>query len=239
MHNCLQHRFASALVLGCLVSLPVALTGCVNNQPVQVVAGETLQPAPKREVYPIAKREYAKYLTNHTLSTNQAAKSKLQSIFDRLLDMNDIRAAYDWQMSVIADDDAHIRALPQGFIIVNDGAVQKAQHDDELALLIATAIARITNQNGNLYNDAADEDEFYRSRLIQVSGIRESTSDPVLSEIYNELELDADRDAIRMVKTAGYNTFLATSHINAVADQRPHFKIWWQRKLDNYQKAID
>jgi len=157
-----------------------------------------------------------------TLVANEPMQERVRAIGERLAAVCD-RKELSYRFAVVKDPEVNAFSLPGGYVFVNEGLVQRAANDDELASVIAHEIAHIAARHAVKRYETS-----LGAQLVQLASLaatREAQATRGLGialqaarlAYARQDELEADRLAVRYLKAAGFGphgmlTFLDRLH---------------------------
>jgi Zn-dependent protease with chaperone function len=135
-----------------------------------------------------------------------------------------------------AEDEINAFAAPGGFIFITTGAIRFCRNEAELASILAHEIAHVELRHGIAMLDlskyrlmmksivsemdaAFGDSEFFdldasmnprlREMENELSAVADQCFEQILNPFSQEMEFEADREGLRILKAAGYNPFAA------------------------------
>ena len=145
---------------------------------------------------------------------------------------------FQYTFALIADDRTAIHevaAFPGGFLFVPASLILAVQGEDELAGMLAHAIAHIASRQGTRLASKAEMVNLSSVPLIYMGGwagqgAREGQSLAIplgMLQIWRKYELDADRLAARNMAAAGYDPAALARYIERVqSPDETQVKMW-------------
>jgi len=129
--------------------MPIAVLGCAapavfNSQTGQVAMRQT-----SPELIQQGNAAFAQYRLKHRISTNGAARARVNRIVSRLRSVVHLPGAR-WEFEVFEDQSANAFALPGGKVGINTGLLNIAQTDGQLAAALAHEMAHVTSNHAAL-----------------------------------------------------------------------------------------
>jgi predicted Zn-dependent protease len=144
------------------------------------------------------------------LVADEPLQERVRSIGARLVAVCD-RQDLVYAFAVVKDDEVNAFALPGGYVFVNEGLVKRAASDDELASVIAHEIAHITARHAvKRYETTLG---YQLVQLASLAAARQGGGARGVGIAFHAArlayarqdELDADRLAVRYLKSAGFD----------------------------------
>ena len=135
-------RLRATLVTG-LVAVAV-LAGC---QAAPVTGRQQLIVLPESQDAQMGLEAYQQILDESTISNDQELNSRVQEVGRRIAAVSP-QPGWEWQFTLIENDEPNAFALPGGKVGVNTGLFQVAQNDDQLAAVIGHEVAHAIARHG-------------------------------------------------------------------------------------------
>lgn len=135
--------------------------------------------------------------------------------------------AFTYQFALVADDPGalhEVAAFPGGFLFVPSSLILSVKDEDELAGMVARAIAHVASRDGTRQATRAQLENMASIPLVFAGGwtgyaVRESQSQAIPLGMLQGLrtsELDADRLAARTMEALGYDPAALARYIERV-----------------------
>lgn len=96
----------------------------------------------------IGEAAITEYRGGHGFYEDEQLSAAMNDLMEPLLDGLDSRRYQEFRVHVSRDDSINAMALPGGFIIVNEGLLEKAGSSEEVLGVLAHEIAHVTEQHG-------------------------------------------------------------------------------------------
>jgi predicted Zn-dependent protease len=132
-------------------------------------------------------------------------------------------------------------SAPGGYVFISEGAVRRARNEDELAALLAHEIAHVSLRHGiAAIQDATRQKSFAllaqgigqtagevtsgdTRQLVELTSvfgdaIRDITSDLLVKGYSRDLEIEADLNATKYLRSAGYSPGALRSYLSGIGD---------------------
>jgi metalloendopeptidase OMA1, mitochondrial len=129
---------ATGLVLACV------LAGC---QSAPVTGRNQLIVLPESQDAQMGLEAYQQILSESDVSNDPQLSSRVQEVGRRIAAASP-HPEWDWQFTLIENDEPNAFALPGGKVGVNTGLFQVAQNDDQLAAVIGHEVAHAVARHG-------------------------------------------------------------------------------------------
>jgi predicted Zn-dependent protease len=113
---------------------------------------------------------------------------------------------FEYSLALFDSDDKNEPvALPGGYIFVSTGLIRAAQHTDELAGMLAHAIAHIESRHGTKQATKGEIVNQAAIPLIYMGGLTGKAVPLGFQEFVRKQDLQADQLAARMMQSHGYS----------------------------------
>jgi len=132
-------------------------------------------------------------------------------------------------------------SAPGGYVFISEGAVRRAKDEDELAALLAHEIAHVSLRHGiAAIKDATRQKSFAllaqgvgqtagevtsgdTKQLVELTSvfgdaIRDITSDLLVKGYSRDLEVEADLNAVKYLRSAGYSPGALKSYLSGIGE---------------------
>ena len=132
-------------------------------------------------------------------------------------------------------------SAPGGYVFVSEGAVRRAKDEDELAALLAHEIAHVSLRHGIGAIKAATREKSFAllaqgvgqtagevtsgdtRQLVELTSvfgdaIRDITSDLLVKGYSRDLEVEADLNAVKYLRSAGYSPGALKSYLSGIGE---------------------
>ena len=157
------------------------------------------------------------------LVEDQAVQERAQSLGQRLAAVCD-RQELVYTFAVVKDEEVNAFSLPGGYVFLNEGLVERAASDDELAAVLAHEIAHIVARHAVKRYETS-----WGAQLLQLATLaaarNTSTAGGVGVAIQatrlayaRQDELEADRLAVRYLQEAGFDPTAMLTFLERLRD---------------------
>jgi predicted Zn-dependent protease len=135
-------RLRAKIATGLL--MVAVLAGC---QAAPVTGRQQLIVLPESQDAQLGLQAYEQILAESTISNDQALNRRVQEVGRRIAAASP-QPDWDWQFTLIENDEPNAFALPGGKVGVNTGLFQVAQNDDQLAAVMGHEVAHAIARHG-------------------------------------------------------------------------------------------
>jgi len=196
----LQRPWIAALLM-------VVISGCVRSQFNLATQREEYTMTSTHKEVEVGRRIAQRVEEELSLVDEPALQNRVRSLGDRIVAVCDRRELV-YHFDVVNDETVNAFSLPGGYVFVNDGLIQRTSTDDELAGVLAHEIAHIAARHavkryeGGLGLHLAQLAALATREGMAVRGLNIAMQAARLAYARQD-ELDADRLAVKYLKTAG------------------------------------
>lgn len=131
---------------GLTLLLPIAVIGCAAPSAYNASTGAVEMRAADASLIQQGEAAFAQYKSKTPVSTNSAAKARVNRVAARLRPVISLPGA-NWEFVVFEDASANAFALPGGKVGVNTGLLNIAVTDGQLAAVLAHEMAHVTSNH--------------------------------------------------------------------------------------------
>lgn len=146
----------------------------------------------------------------YKLTNDPLIQKRVEDIGKKIAAVCD-RKEIDYYFKVIEDEEVNAFSLPGGYVYINEGLIEKASNDDELAGVVAHEVGHIVARHSIKKLQALQSYSILRILVAVAPGAGEagSAADAAFAQILlgysREDELLSDQLAVRYTKLAGYD----------------------------------
>lgn len=146
----------------------------------------------------------------YKLTNDPLIQKRVEDIGKKIAAVCD-RKEIDYYFKVIEDEEVNAFSLPGGYVYINEGLIEKASSDDELAGVVAHEVGHIVARHSIKKLQALQSYSILRILVAVAPGAGEagSAADAAFAQILlgysREDELLSDQLAVRYTKLAGYD----------------------------------
>ena len=184
---------------------------------------KTFQDLTPEQVYYLGRAVGATILNQYSPEANDPATRYLNLVGQNLAQASSRPDSFSgYYFSILDSDEINAFAAPGGLIFVSRGMLNLCRNEDDVAAVLAHEIAHVAHQHGlmaikksritSALTTLAVEGakSFGGENLAQLTEAFEGSIEDITSTMMNagytrELERDADAEAIRILKTVGYD----------------------------------
>ena len=217
----LQNETASGYVrrrwlLASVPALLVSAAGCSHKE--QLGRNELLF-VTNKQMASLADPVWQRALDSMRTNNDAAMVAPVERVAARILkaSRND---PDEWEIAILQSDHAHIFALPNKKIGIYTGLLDRVKNDDELALLMAHALAHVNyNHYGERFSQSPLAKQGVSITAVMLGGVKfqedvtalfgVATDMEELAPFSREHELAADKFSIRYLERAGFDPLVA------------------------------
>ncbi len=204
------------------VACLVLLTGCLRSHfNLATQQQEYTMTSTDREVE-VGRRIARRVEEEMTVLADEPLQQRIRTIGERIVAVCDRRELV-YRFAVIEDEDVNAFSLPGGYVFINNGLIEQASSDDELAAVLAHEVAHITARHAV---------KRYESRLglqiVQLATIatRQAAaaqgvgvaSQAAQLAYARQDELEADQLGVKYMKAAGFDARAMLSFLEKIRD---------------------
>lgn len=198
------------------------LTGCVSSQFNLATHQQEYTLISTDKEVEMGRRLARRVEEDLALVPDEAVQERLRRLGGRLVEVCD-RKELVYHFGAVSDPEVNAFSLPGGYVYVNEGLLNRAANDDELAAVIAHEIAHVAARHAVKRYETG-----LGAQLLQIASLAAGRQADVARGVgigvqiarlayARQDELDADRLAVGYLKAAGFDpkgilSFLAKLH---------------------------
>ena len=154
---------------------------------------------------------------------DEPLQARVRALGERLVAVCDRRELL-YHFLVVKDDEVNAFSLPGGYVFINEGLLKQTRSDDELAAVLAHEIAHVAARHA--VKQYESHLGYQLAQLASLAAAREGQAIRGLGVAFQATrlayarqdELEADRLAVRYLKTAGFNPNAILTFLHRLQD---------------------
>lgn len=153
-----------------------------------------------------------------TLVADEAMQQRVKALGHRLAEVSD-RLELVYSFAVVKDKNVNAFSLPGGYVFVNEGLIETASSDDELAGVLAHEIAHIAARHAVSRYESALGMQLVQLATLAVGGGQAAGGLGVAAQAAQmaysrDAELEADQLGVKYMKAAGFDPAAMLTFLN-------------------------